>query len=265
MPFEDDPARPWISGEVRSSRQGQGIGTRLYDTLLAEAKQRGATGVRTTVRENSEVGRAFLARRAFVERRRTWRSRLEVATADTSRLPELTRALTAEGIELTTLAREGANDPVVQHRIHELDAVTGRDVPHTGAYTPLPFEEFQRFFFGDQNALPGAWFLAKQGDRYVGISCAGREPAQPTVLQQFYTATLPEFRRRRVALTLKLALIDYSQRNGFARIETSNDSLNLPMWTLNQRLGFQKLLETIHLENMFEGMPSPMGSPASPP
>jgi mycothiol synthase len=145
------------------------------------------------------------------------------------------------------------SDPAVLHRVHDLDVETGRDVPHVGAYTPIAFEVFRQFFMEDQNALPDAWFLAKEGGRYVGVTSAGREPAQPEVLQQYYTGTRPEYRRRKIALTLKLMLIDFAKRNGYLRIETSNDSLNEPMWTLNQRLGFRKMHESIHLELEFGG------------
>jgi len=252
QPNEDDPGRPWIEGEVLPARQGQGIGTLLYDAMLAEARSRGATGVRSSVRENSPAGKAFLKRRSFEERRRSWRSRLELAGADTSRLPELERALNSAGIRVTTLAREGTNDPAVQRGVYEMSERTARDVPHVGTYRAVPFEEFRKFFLDDPNLLADAWFLAKQGDRYVGISYGGREPAQPAVLLQFYTATLREFRHRGIALTLKLKLIEYGKNHGFARIETSNDSKNVAMWTLNQSLGFRKINEMIRVEKLFE-------------
>jgi len=248
MPFESDPTKQWIVGNVLPSRQREGIGSYLYDTLLAEARQRDATGLRCQVRENSAAGRAFLAKRAFRESRRIWRSSLEVASADTSQLASLVRSVTSGGIQFTTLSREGANDLQVLKRVHDLDAVTGRDVPRDGTYTPLSFEQFRRFFLEGENFLPDAWFLAKDGDQYVGISSGAREPAQPQVLQQYYTGVRLEFRRRKIALALKLMLIDFAKRNGYARIETSNDSLNAPMWTLNQELGFRKVREVIQLE-----------------
>jgi mycothiol synthase len=248
MPFESDPTKQWIMGMVLPSRQREGIGSYLYDTLLAEARQREATGLRCQVRENSVAGRAFLAKRAFVERRRIWRSSLEVASVDTSQLASLVRAIASGGIEFTTLSREGVNDPQVLKRVHDLDAVTSKDVPRDGTYTPLSLEEFRRFFLEGENFLPDAWFLAKEGNQYVGISSGAREPAQPQVLQQYYTGVRPEFRRRKIALALKLMLIEFAKRNGYARIETSNDSLNAPMWTLNEGLGFQKVHERIQLE-----------------
>jgi GNAT superfamily N-acetyltransferase len=259
MPFEGDQSTQWIVGSVLPGRQREGIGSHLYDTLLAEARRRGATRLRCHVQESSAAGQKFLVKRKFVERRRTWRSSLDVDLADTSQLASLVHAIAAEGIEFTTLSREGADDLDVLHRVHELDAESGKDVPRDGKYAPPSFEDFQRFFFEGENFLPDAWFLAKEGGRYVGYSAAARELAQPKVLQQYYTGVRREARRRKIALALKLMVIDFAKRSGYARIETSNDSLNGPMWTLNQRLGFRKVRELIQFDYKLGG-----GSPKTP-
>ena len=226
----------------------EGIGTYLYHTLLEEARQRGANRLRCHVRESSAAGRAFLAERGFKERRRRWRSSLNIASSDIAQLASLVRTLASAGIGFTTLPREGLNDLEVLKSVHALDVLTGKDEPREGAYTPLRFEQYRRFFFEGENFLPDAWFLAKDGDQYVGITSGAREPAQPQVLQQYYTGVRPDYRRRKIALVLKLMLIDFATQNGYERIETWNDSLNAPMWTLNQGLGFQKVREQIQLE-----------------
>ena len=248
---QKDPARPWIHVGVHPSHRHQGIGSRLYDALAAEARRRGATGLRCSVEGDSSDGRAFVAKREFIERRRSWCSSLDVASADTSDLKSLTRTLSSTGIEFTTLSREGVDDLNVLHRLHDLDSATAVDEPHVGAFTAVPFEEYRRLFLEGPLVLPEAWILAKEGDRYVGISSAAREPARPNVLMQYYTGTRREHRRKKIALTLKLLLIEYAKQHGYVRIETNNDSLNTAMWTLNQRLGFRKLWERIHLECEF--------------
>ena len=248
MPYEDEPATQGMIINVLPSRQREGIGSYLYTTVLGEARQRKATRLRCQVRENSASGRTFLAKRGFRERRRVWRSRLEVDSVDTSQLASLVRTIASGGIEFTTLAREGPDNLQVLRQVYDLDAVAGKDVPRDGNFSPPPFEQFRQFFLEGENFLPEGWFLAKHGIQYVGISSGAREPAQPNVLQQFFTGVRPEFRRRKIALALKLMVIDFAQRNGYSRIETSNDSLNAPMWTLNRGLGFQKVHETIQLE-----------------
>ncbi len=253
MPFEADPTRYWVVGGVLPDHRRRGVGSRLYDDLAAEVRRRGGTSLTSQVLESAHDGSTFLAKRGFVERRRHWGSRLELSSADTSELPALTHALANDGIELTTLAREGVGEPQVLTRLHEFYSEAVRDVPREGPYVPMPFDEFRQFFFGTHDALPDAWFLAKTAGRYVGVSQAAREAARPQVLLQNFTGTLPEFRRRKIALTLKLMVIDYAKRNGYSRIETTNDSLNAPMWTLNEGLGFRKVREAIQLETQLGG------------
>jgi ribosomal protein S18 acetylase RimI-like enzyme len=254
MPFESEPARLWIIGEVDPTHQREGIGSHLYADLAAEADRRGVASLSCQVLETARAGRAFLDKRGFVERRRNWISRLEVPSADTGRLLPLSRSLATNGVEITTLTLEGAGDPRVLTRVYDLYTVAAKDIPRDGAYTPMPFDQFRQFFLQGENALPDAWFLAKTEDQYVGVSQAAREPARPQVLQQNFTGTLPGFRRRSIALALKLMLLEYAKQHGYARIETSNDSLNTPMWTLNQGLGFQKVRETIQLETKLGGI-----------
>ncbi len=251
--FMDDPVFQWVSCDVLPARRRQGIGTRLYRALVAEAERRGLRGLRVQVAEDSPPGCAFAARQGFVERRRIWRSSLDVADADTTGLPGLIRSASAQGITFTTLAEEGADDARVLHNVHELVSDSGRDVPVLGPRSAIPFDEFRRFYLEGPNALPRAWYLAKDRERYVGTSFGSADPAQPGVLQQHYTGTRREYRSRGLARCLKLLLIEFARQEGYRRIDTSNDSLNLPMWTVNQQLGFRKRHERIQLEREFAG------------
>jgi len=244
----DDPEYQWVAVDVRPECRRVGIGSAVYEGLIAEAERRSLRGVRVTVRAESPEGLAFVAKRNFVERRRVWRSRLELTSADTSAMRSLLQELSDGGIRFTTLAEEGADDPRVLARVHQLNVDAGGDTPVLGPHTAIAFDDFRRFFLEGPAALPEAWFLATHGGEYVGISFAARDPARPDSLQQHFTGVRREYRRRKIALALKLLLIDFAQRHGFAHIDTSNDSMNTPMWTLNQGLGFHKSHERIQLE-----------------
>jgi mycothiol synthase len=246
-----DPEFQWVSCDVLPEYRRRGIGSRLFDALHAEAKRRGLRGLRAQVRASSSDGLKFAALRGLAERRTMWRSTLNLANAETAQLPQLERELRKGGITIADLRQEGLTDISVAHRLHDVMEVSGRDVPILGPHTPIAFEEFRKFFLEGPNLLPDAWFVAKHGEEYVGMSFGSRDSAEPKILRQNYTGTLPEFRRRKVALALKLRLIEYAKRAGFEDIVTSNDSMNVPMWTLNQSLGFRKSFERVHLECVF--------------
>jgi mycothiol synthase len=247
----EDPAyrrKYWIFEFVRPEYQHQGIGAKLYDLLLDDAHRQKGLCLRSSVQTEESAGLAFSDHRGFAERSRDWQSILDVEKVDTSRLPSLLQVLKDGGIEVTTLAQEGVNNPDVWKRLYGLDVATGPDVPRLDPYVPWTLDQFKQAEVGTPIALPEAWFIAKFGAEYVADSWAQREPADPELLQQDFTCTLKEYRRRGVALTLKLSLVDYARRNGFRRIRTNNDSLNVPMWQLNEQLGFRKITTTLQLE-----------------
>lgn len=247
----EDPAHPrkyWIHLFVRPVYQRLGIGGALFETVLDAARRRTGECLRTSVQTGEAAGLDFSSRRGFTERARDWQSVLEVRTVDTGSLPERRRRLKEAGIEITTLAQEGAGDPEVLRRVHALDQATAPDAPQMDPYVPWTLEQFREGEMEGALFLPEAWFLAKVGDEYVAGSWARREPADPGLLQQDWTGTRPEYRRHGLARTLKLGLIEYAQRNGFARIRTNNSSLNAPMWQLNEQLGFRRISTTLQLE-----------------
>jgi RimJ/RimL family protein N-acetyltransferase len=57
------------------------------------------------------------------------------------------------------------------------------------------------------------------------------------------TATLPEFRRRGLALAVKLAAARWAQANGLERVLTENDERNAGMLAINERLGYRPIYE----------------------
>jgi len=79
--------------------------------------------------------------------------------------------------------------------------------------------------------------VAVSGGIYIGYSelFAGR---QVDTLRQEATAVRRAYRRRRVALALKLRGLAYAQAHGYARVDTGMASNNAAMVALNTRLGF---------------------------
>ena len=69
------------------------------------------------------------------------------------------------------------------------------------------------------------------------------------------TATLPEFRRRGLALAAKLAAVRWAAANGFERILTENDEANAGMLAINRRLGYRPLYDQTKWVLEWEGPP----------
>ena len=56
-----------------------------------------------------------------------------------------------------------------------------------------------------------------------------------------FTATLPQFRGRGLALAAKIATMRWAEANGIVRASTANDDTNAPMLAINARLGYKPI------------------------
>ena len=183
---------------------------------------------------------AFLTRRGFVEVQRGFESRLDVAAFDFARFAGAEERVAGRGIILTTLAAERQRDPDALRKAYELQQACGRDVPAVGEVTETSFEMFLAHDVDRPTALLDAFFLARDGDRYVGLSAMQRRLAQPGVLSQHLTGVRREYRGRGIAMALKLQTVKYAQTHGYREIRTGNDARNRPMLRINEAMGFVK-------------------------
>ncbi len=231
------PDRYWVWVGVRPDAQRRGIGTTLYDGALEGLRERGAAALRTSVREDRAEATAFVGRRGFQERERAWESRLDLAAYDPARFES--RAAVPEGIAIVTLAEETAGDPEALRRLYDLNNDLSPDVPRLDPYTPPTFEMFRDMVTGP-GYTPEACIIAKDGDRWIGMSNVFRSEADPTDLYTGFTATRREYRGRGIAWAMKVRAVGWAKANGFRQLRTWNSTLNAPMLSINVRLGFEK-------------------------
>ncbi len=92
--------------------------------------------------------------------------------------------------------------------------------------------------FGLPKSLPDAFFIVRDGERYVGMSYLHRDDEGPNQLIQGITAIHAQYRGRGLALALKIKTIAYAQQHGFDAIRTAVESNNPSMLAINAKLGF---------------------------
>ena len=236
-PWEFDPHRFSIWIGVLPERQRRGIGTALYERLAADFEALRATAIRAGARENQEASIAFLEHRGFRELHRSWESRLDLTSFDPARFAD--HANPPEGIEFTTLAREIAEDPERLRAAHDFVNRVVPDAPHIDPPTHPPFESFRENVLGPWG-LPEGYFIAKDGDMYVGQSNLSRSDAKPEELHTGFTGVLRGYRGRGIAMALKVRAITFAKERGYKSVRTWNSTLNAAMVGINMRLGFVK-------------------------
>lgn len=167
---------------------------------------------------------------------RSYGADLDVAAVDLSAFGDPETRLRAEGVVIHTLA-EITSDPDYLDKLYALYGDTNRDIPEVGHSDTFSRAEFEAHLNRD-DALPEAYHVAAGGDLYIGYSELFRG-RQADTLKQEATAVRRSYRRRGVALALKLRGLAYAQTHGYTRVNTGMASNNAAMVALNTQLGFR--------------------------
>jgi mycothiol synthase len=250
------PRRYLMRLEVDPAWQHHGIGSALFDRMLADLTSWGADLVRIEAPSSRPAALAFLEHRGFREWRRRWESSLDVVTANVDKLVEAHARVLGSGINITTYADEQTRrGERLAHDVYTADTLFGSDEPAQAGddgSEAMSFERFAATQLDSPDVLPSAHFLALDDEQIVGVSRLRRDSRHADVLYQELTGTHPEYRGRGIAQALKLRTIQFARENGYRQIRTSNDSTNAPMLHINDAIGFQRKVPTIIFERCFD-------------
>jgi RimJ/RimL family protein N-acetyltransferase len=140
------------------------------------------------------------------------------------------------GIEIKTF-RQLADDADRERKIYDLEWKLLEDVPGSEDLTQVPFEKWREDIIESPMFLPDGYFVALDGDRYVGMSNLWANRATDA-LNTGLTGVRRSHRRMGIATAMKVRAIAYARANGHPTIKTGNESNNRPMLSINERLGF---------------------------
>ena len=260
VPWQFHPARYALELEVAADRRRRGIGSGVLERILRHLRDRRALRVRARARANEPGSIGFLRHRGFDEVWRHIPSRLDLGAFDAGPFAGAGERVAAQGIRLTTLAAELERGPGVLADLYELAVTTNASQPQLDPATPPRLDEFVREVTAHPRAIPDACFLAFDRDRVVGLSSLERLPATSEAVEIGYTAVDPAFRRRGIALALKLRTIAWAREHGYRSMETASNAGNEPMIRLNTALGFRAEPEWITYELVLGGAGSDSAS-----
>src|SRR5881409_650209 len=212
---------------VEPKRHGQGIGRAVYQRLTNHLKSLDAVTAWVQVKEDLPQQIGFFQRRGFKE------SPTKVGR---------------RGITISTLAEERAVDPDATKKLHEVVQSIAEDIPQPSPYTRVSYEQWEAFELKNPSLLPDGYFIAKDGDRYVGLSVVWKSDTEPRSLYQGNTGVIREYRGKGVAVALKLKVIEYAREHGYEKVKTWNASNNAAMLAVNTKLGFKRQIGWIFLE-----------------
>jgi GNAT superfamily N-acetyltransferase len=222
--------RFWLG--VLPERRRAGIGAALYAQVEDYLRGEGAWRLRTWV-DDDEAGTRFLERRGFEPGEVDRVSELELPA-------ELPEPQVPAGFALAPLAE-------ARDRLGDLFAISAAgelDMPGEEPETELSLEDWKQDDYASAALSQEGSFVALDRERPVALAFLAVDPERRVAYNRM-TATLPAYRRRGLALAVKLATARWASANGYERLITENDATNAGMLALNERLGYLPLYDQV--------------------
>jgi GNAT superfamily N-acetyltransferase len=245
------PQQFYLTLFVSPEAEGQGLGGALYSRLLDELALFHPTTLRAQVKETQTHALRFATRRGFTEEKRDFMATLEPQRFDDAPFAGAIKRFEASGFVIRSLA-ELSQDPEMPQKFYDLFSVVRQDVPRSSPATPIPFETFFKDTFAAPDFFPEGSFVALDGERYIGLTQFWRGEATDDLFTGL-TAVRREYRRRGVALALKVHALRFARELGAPLIYTDNDSRTAPMIALNDALGFVRQPAYLSLVKRLDG------------
>lgn len=188
----------------------------------------------------------FAVDRGFVEAKRDTPWSLDLTRFDPAPHAAARTALERAGVRLASLADLDAAGTEWRRPFWALFSEVRRDVPRAGPVRDIPFERFAEMSYAAPDFAPELALVAlatevsAAPDAMIGMSQLWRD-AEAGADEAFtgLTGVVRSWRRRGVALALKVAALERAAAAGVRRVHTDNDERNAGMLAINRRLGFE--------------------------
>lgn len=219
---------------VNRQERGRGAGQEIYEALMNYTLEVGADRIVYDVRDDEPESIAFATARGFATERHLFESVIELGELG-STITNKPIAPTNAEIKIATLADLSGED--MEKQLYELYRKTHRDIPGFEGeymwYSEWRMRKVDRADF-DRTLV----WIALDGDRPVGVVDLLVFEQTQSVYND-YTCVDADYRGQGIASALKQRSIIEAAKRGFRYIRTNNDSLNIPMLTINRKLGFK--------------------------
>lgn len=244
-PWSYHPQKFFIDIYVSPTDQGRGIGSYLYDQFLMEIEAQHPIKLESGTREDKIQAMRFLEKRGFQVATRLPTSQLSAAEFDKTPFLPFLEKVQASGLQIKSFRELSASRADHLPQLYDLHNEVEQDVPWHEEIKQFPFEQWKKGYENNPDLLEDGYFVALDGEKYVGVSYLWSSQATDEILYTGFTGVRRAYRLRGIATALKVLAIEYAQSHPTksgrpVRIRTNNEESN-PMFQINLMLGFKEL------------------------
>jgi GNAT superfamily N-acetyltransferase len=232
--------------DVFPAFEGRGVGSRLLLELEAFVAECGGGRLVLGPRSDREASLSFLDRRGYTLSQVFVESLLDLHSA-----PPPPRAV---DFEVASYAELG-DSPAHRRQLFHLQQTTDANGPNAAFWGDggQSFEEFEKQVFSGDEIDPRAMTIARDGAEWVALSMLDR--VDDLRWGTYFTGVLPAYQGRGLGYETKRLALKEVRRQGARWVRAQNDAMNVPMITINRRLGFQPVVEWRFLGKQIEPRP----------
>lgn len=231
--------------------RNQGIGSLCLEYLEKVLSDKDGNKFNVHGYEGNKDGMSFLKNRGYNIVLREPGSKLSVNEFDITKFIETEERVKKEGISIYSISELIKFDKNWQQNLYNLYCLVLKNVPINDDITLRSFEQFKKLKFEAPGYNPDAYFIALDGNKYIGLSSLLKQPSRPKEFITDLTGVLREYRRKGIAVALKVATIKYVKSINGISIETDNEENN-PMYNINILLGFKPLPAWVTFEKIYQ-------------
>jgi L-amino acid N-acyltransferase YncA len=221
----------FVTIRVVAEARRRGVGTALDLRCSQHARELGKSRLYAMARYDDQDSLGYFAFRGFEELGRMQDVRLDLSTA-------VVEPSAPAGIEIAAMRDED------ERGMYETALEADADIPSAVTIRTGTFERWRERQLSGM-VLRDLSFVALEEGRVVGYAILGRH--SEGMADHWMTGVARAARGRGIALALKQAQIAAAKDAGLKVLRTTNDLGNAPMRRVNEKLGYERKSEWVHL------------------
>lgn len=246
-PMFVNPGEMHLRCLIREAYQNRGIECEAVAKGIALAKQQNLTKVVALARTTHPGFSSALADAGFRAFHRDIISSLDLSRfCPDNWQAELSR-ISDQGIRIRCAKELESDNPSWIEQAYQVHIKLMQDVPFASHYTAPAFETWASKVRNPNLYDLSLMFFAFDNGTIVGETTLFRYDRKPELCLTGLTAVVREWRRRGIALALKIHSISFAKAHGIERIDTGNEEDN-PAYLMNRKLGYKDLYQDVGYE-----------------
>ncbi|MCP8615696.1 GNAT family N-acetyltransferase [Salirhabdus salicampi] len=222
-----------VTVKVDKEWRNKGIGSWILDEIENRAHKNNAKALQTNIQDIKEMDIEWAKKKGFEITNHTFESQLNLSSFDMSQYDSVCKELESSGIRFTNLAEYPQNADS-NNRFWDFWWELVTDVP---GMQEKPRPDNERMISLAKDFDKKGFILAADGEQWVALSMILKE--NDDLCYNSMTGVKKEYRGKGLALAIKVKAIEYALHHNVKYIRTHNNSKNLPMLSVNKKLGYK--------------------------